>query len=427
MDRGFRPVAERWAEMAAVASGCASGTRTGRLTQATRFPVDSRKTFERRVGSAMQTVREWLSDWVKRILPNSQAVSFALFLVIASGAVIGLADMMMPVFAAGVIAYLLDGIVAFGVREKLPRLIAVIIVYILFLAFVFFICFALLPLLYQQTIQLVEQLPAWISRGQVLVLQLPERYPEYVTTEQISDALNAIRKELITYGQSMLTYSYASLVSVITLLVYLFLVPLLVFFFLKDKYRILGWFSQYLPRERNLSTRVWAEVDMQIGNYVRGKFIEILILLSVSYLIFTLMNLNYALLLAVLMGLSVIIPYVGATLVTVPVVLVAFFEWGVTDDFWYLILAYAIIQALDGVVLVPLLFSEVVNLHPVAIIVAILFFGGFWGFWGVFFAIPLATLVKAVLTAWPRIGGMNSESDSLALPEEPRKVLQRAP
>ncbi len=375
----------------------------------------------------MQTVREWLSDWVKRILPNSQAVSFALFLVIASGAVIGLADMMMPVFAAGVIAYLLDGIVAFGVREKLPRLIAVIIVYILFLAFVFFICFALLPLLYQQTIQLVEQLPAWISRGQVLVLQLPERYPEYVTTEQISDALNAIRKELITYGQSMLTYSYASLVSVITLLVYLFLVPLLVFFFLKDKYRILGWFSQYLPRERNLSTRVWAEVDMQIGNYVRGKFIEILILLSVSYLIFTLMNLNYALLLAVLMGLSVIIPYVGATLVTVPVVLVAFFEWGVTDDFWYLILAYAIIQALDGVVLVPLLFSEVVNLHPVAIIVAILFFGGFWGFWGVFFAIPLATLVKAVLTAWPRIGGMNSESDSLALPEEPRKVLQRAP
>jgi putative permease len=56
----------------------------------------------------------------------------------------------------------------------------------------------------------------------------------------------------------------------------------------------------------------------------------------------------------------------------------------------------------DAVVLIPLLFSEVVNLHPVAIIVAILFFGGLWGFWGVFFAIPLATLVKAVLNAWPR-------------------------
>jgi len=57
---------------------------------------------------------------------------------------------------------------------------------------------------------------------------------------------------------------------------------------------------------------------------------------------------------------------------------------------------------LDGNVLVPLLFSEAVNLHPVAIIVAVLFFGGLWGFWGVFFAIPLATLVKAVFNAWPR-------------------------
>jgi putative permease len=372
----------------------------------------------------MQTVREWLSDWLKRILPNSQAVSFALFLLIVSLLVVGLANMMMPVFAAGVIAYLLDGIVAFGVRERLPRIVSVVIVYACFLAFVFFICFALLPLLYQQTVQLIEQMPAWIGRGQVLVLQLPERYPEYVTTEQISEVMNTIRKDLIAYGQSMLTYSYASVVSVITLLVYVFLVPLLVFFFLKDKDRILGWFEQYLPRERNLSRRVWSEVDMQIGNYVRGKFIEILILLAVSYVIFTLMNLNYALLLAVLMGLSVIIPYVGATLVTIPVVLVAFFEWGMTQEFWYLMLAYAIIQALDGVVLVPLLFSEVVNLHPVAIIVAILFFGGIWGFWGVFFAIPLATLVKAVLTAWPRIGG-RSVSDRLLVPEDSSPRLGR--
>ena len=67
-----------------------------------------------------------------------------------------------------------------------------------------------------------------------------------------------------------------------------------------------------------------------------------------------------------------------------------------------MIIAYAIIQALDGNLLVPLLFSEVVNLHPVAIILAILVFGGLWGFWGIFFAIPLATLVKAVLNAWPR-------------------------
>jgi putative permease len=107
-------------------------------------------------------------------------------------------------------------------------------------------------------------------------------------------------------------------------------------------------------------------------------------------------------LLALLVGLSVIIPYIGASVVTVPVVLIAWFQWGWGAQFVWLTAAYLIIQMLDGNVLVPLLFSEVVNLHPVAIIVAILVFGGLWGFWGVFFAIPLATVVQAILTAWPR-------------------------
>ena len=73
-----------------------------------------------------------------------------------------------------------------------------------------------------------------------------------------------------------------------------------------------------------------------------------------------------------------------------------------TPDFAWLMVTYLVIQALDGNLLVPLLFSEAVNLHPVAIIIAVLVFGGLWGFWGVFFAIPLATLVKAVLNAWPK-------------------------
>jgi len=107
------------------------------------------------------------------------------------------------------------------------------------------------------------------------------------------------------------------------------------------------------------------------------------------------------LLLATMVGLSVIVPYIGAAVVTVPVAIIAWFQWGWSADFGWLLFAYGVIQALDGYLLVPLLFSEVVDLHPVAIIIAILVFGGLWGFWGVFFAIPLATLVQAVIKAWP--------------------------
>ena len=188
---------------------------------------------------------------------------------------------------------------------------------------------------------------------------------------------------------------------ILTLLVYLILMPLMVFFFLKDKAVIITWVKHFLPADRRLAGQVWADVDMQIGNYVRGKFIEIVIVWIVTYVTFALMGLQFSMLLGVLVGLSVVIPYVGAVTVTFPVAVIAYFQWGFTSDFAYIMIAYAVIQALDGNVLVPLLFSEVVNLHPIAIITAVLVFGGLWGFWGVFFAIPLATLVQAVLKAWP--------------------------
>jgi len=127
-----------------------------------------------------------------------------------------------------------------------------------------------------------------------------------------------------------------------------------------------------------------------------------------TYLPFKLMGLNYALLLAVIVGLSSIVPYVGAVIVTFPVILVAYAQWGWGHDFIWVMVIYIIVQAVDSNVVVPLLFSEAVNLHPIAIIVAILVFGGLWGFWGVFFAIPLATLVKSLLTIWPRIPEPNS-------------------
>ena len=121
--------------------------------------------------------------------------------------------------------------------------------------------------------------------------------------------------------------------------------------------------------------------------------------------------LGMAMLLGLLVGLSVIVPYIGATLVTVPVVMVGFFQWGLSTEFYLMFAVYMVIQILDGNVLVPWLFSEAVNLHPVAIIVAVLFFGGVWGLWGVFFAIPLATLIKAIINAWPSPEPVASPTD----------------
>lgn len=344
---------------------------------------------------------EPIRSWFQRHFSDPQVVMLAALLLVGFLVVIYMGNMLAPVLAAVVIAYLLEGLVLFSARHNTPRWLAVLIVYCTFLAFFVVVLFGLLPLLSRQATQLVQQLPSMIAEGQRLLLQLPEYYPEFISQAQVVDLMARIRDEIAALGQDVLSWSLASVVSVITLIVYLILVPLLVFFFLKDKEQILAWFSYYMPKDRQLTTQVWRDVHRQIGNYVRGKFWEILIVWSVTFVTFSLMGLQYALLLAVLVGLSVVVPYIGAVVVTLPVVLVAFFQWGWTSEFLYVVVAYAVIQTLDGNVLVPLLFSEVVNLHPVAIIVAVLVFGGLWGFWGVFFAIPLATLVQAVLQAWP--------------------------
>ncbi len=349
-----------------------------------------------------------VTDWFRRNFSDPQVVYLAVLLLAGFAVVIWMGNMLAPVLASVVIAYMLEGLVGLLEKRGVPRLMVVMAVFILFMLFVILVLFGLLPQLSHQVTQLFQQIPTMISEGQAALMQLPERYPEFVSARQVDELIGVIRRELAHMGQQVLSLSLSSVVGLITLLVYLILMPLLVFFFLKDKERILEWVKQYLPSDRPLANKVWNDVDRQIGNYIRGKFWEILIVGSASFATFTFMGLSYAMLLGVLVGLSVIIPYIGAAVVTVPVALIAWFQWGWSADFAYLLAAYLVIQALDGNALVPLLFSEVVNLHPVAIIVAVLVFGGFWGVWGVFFAIPLATLVQAVLHAWPKAEQLDS-------------------
>lgn len=343
-----------------------------------------------------------LAQWFKQTFSDPQIVFLTLFLVLATLLVLSVGDMLMPVIASAVIAYLLEGVASLLERRGVNRMFAVVSVFIFFMLFVTILIFGIIPSLSRQISQLVNQLPDFISKGQQALMTLPEKYPEYISHEHIQEIFFAVRGEITAFGQDILSLSLSSVVGVITVLIYLVLMPLLVFFFLKDKQLISEWFVSFLPQDRSFATRVWTDVDRQIANYVRGKFWEIIIVGTVSLITFSLMGLQYAMLLAVLVGLSVIIPYIGAAVVTLPVLLIAWFQWGWSSEFIWLAVAYTVIQALDGNVLVPMLFSEVVDLHPVAIVVAILLFGGFWGFWGVFFAIPLATLVQAVINAWPR-------------------------
>ena len=353
-------------------------------------------------------MKEVLSRWYQRYLSEEEAVILLVMLTLALVVILTFGEILAPIFVAVILAYLMQGVANVLRQRGLPAELSVALSTLLFMGGFFGVLFGLAPLVWRQLVALVREAPAMIEAGRKVLVTLPEEYPVFFTQQQVNELTTAIQAEMTSVGQLLVTKGLSSIPSVLALIVYLILIPLMVFFFLKDREQLIGWFAGFLPEKRPLLNQIWQELNVQFANYARGKGIEVLIIGVASYAVFAVFSLNYAALLGLLVGLSVIVPYIGAALVTIPVVVVAYFQFGVTPDFYWVVGAYLLIQVLDGNVLVPLLFSEAVNLHPVAIVIAVLFFGGLWGLWGVFFAIPLATLVNALLSAWP-------SSDSLAV------------
>ena len=342
-----------------------------------------------------------MKKWYDRYLTREDSVVLLMVIVSTFLSLWLLGDVLAPILIAIVIAYLMQGaadtLKTWGLSPALSLTVSVLLFIGAFIAFTV----GLAPLVWGQLEGLVREVPQMTQQVQSLLNSLFERYPSLVDSTQLNELLSSLQATAASMGQRIVGFGLSSIPGVLTFAIYLVLIPLLVFFFVKDQEQIMAWVLSFLPKDRSALDDIGRQMNLQIAKYVRGKGIEIVIVGLVSYVAFAWFDLNYTALLALLVGLSVIVPYVGATLVTVPVVLVALLQFGITTDFYWVVGLYLVIQILDGNVLVPILFSEAVDLHPVAIIIAILVFGGLWGVWGVFFAIPLATVVNVLLVSWP--------------------------
>ncbi|WP_298439616.1 AI-2E family transporter [uncultured Ferrimonas sp.] len=343
----------------------------------------------------------FVRSWYQEKFSDPKAVTLAAILLTGFAVIYFYGQLLMPILVAVVLAYMLDWPVTRLSNLGVPRAVGAGLVLAVFALLVAVVVLVLLPALWQQGMALAREMPTMFAKWQGVLLELPQRYPNYIDQAQLKSILQSFNDSLLGVGTNLVSLSLSSLLDLVALMVYAIVVPLLLFFFLKDKTELRRSFARFVPQNRELANAVAKEMNVQIGNYIRGKAIEIVIIGGATFIGFAVFELRYAALLSVLVGLSVLIPYIGATIVTIPVAIVAFFQFGISQEFGYVMAVYGVIQALDGNLLVPLLFSEAVNLHPVMIIIAVLIFGGLWGFWGVFFAIPLATLVKAVINVWP--------------------------
>lgn len=342
-----------------------------------------------------------ISHWFRRNFSDPAAIGLFFTIVFLLLFLEFFGHFFMPVLISIVLAYLLLSVVRWLKHWHVPHLLSVLMVFTCFISLVVFTFFGLFPLIIHQLQAVVSEFPHTFTQAQGWITDLIKQYPAIFSDAHLEKTILYLQSESARIGQFVLKHTLSIIPNVITAVLYFILVPLLLFFFLKDSQLISGWFSQFLPKHRSLVMNVWREVNAKIGCYVRGRVIEIIIVSVVTVVVFAILGMQYAVLLGTLVGLSVIIPYIGVVVVTIPVFVIALMQWGLTAHLLYLLVAYFMIILLDANLLVPVLFSETMDLHPVVIILSVLVFGGLWGFWGIFFAIPLATVGDVVLRRWP--------------------------
>ena len=346
-----------------------------------------------------------LSNILKRIFSNEETIVFSLIILLTLIIFSLFIGVLTPFIISVIVAYLLVGlqkkIETYNVSENLATILAFSIFIIIGAAM--FIC--LIPLLYVQLQSFVLDIPRLFNEFLNFVSTIPAAFPDLVDSDQISVFFQAVSSELSSITQNIVKSSISGIQSTITVLLYIILFPILVYFFLFDRKNIIEGCLKIIPGDRAMLSQVWSEMDVQLSNYVRGKVLEIFIVGIAAAVLFASFGLNYGALLAVLVGLSVLIPYVGAFSITIPIVIIGILQFGLGSQFYLLIGLYLLLQFLDGNLLVPIIFSEAVKLHPIVIILAVFLFGSMFGFWGVFFSIPLATFIKAVWNAWPGLSG----------------------
>ena len=344
---------------------------------------------------------EQVNKVLKNIFNNEETIIFSLAILLFFLVISFFGSILTPFIISMVVAYLLVGMQKKIQSYDVSANVSLIITFSVFIITGAALLIWLVPLLYIQLQAFILDVPNLINNFLDFVSELPAKFPDLVSSEQISIFFQAVSEEASVIAQNIVKSSISGIQSAITFLLYIILFPILVYFFLFDRKNIIDGFIKIIPGKRQMLSNIWAEMDIQLSNYVRGKTIEIFIVGIAAAIIFVSLGLKYSALLSVLVGLSVIIPFVGAFLVTIPIVIVGLLQFGLSTEFYLLIGLYLLLQALDGNLLVPIIFSETVKLHPVVIILAVFIFGSMFGFWGVFFSIPIATFIKAVWNAWP--------------------------
>ena len=321
--------------------------------------------------------------------------------LVVGGLLYLLSPILAPFLFAAILAYILNPIIERLAGKRVPRTLAVLLVMLGLLVLIVAFALVVLPLFTKELRLLAERLPAFIAWLNQHFAPFLERHLGVEVRFDV-DTVRRLASELMADNQDLVGRLLGSLkiggLAVVAFLVNLLLVPVVLFYLLRDWHALRERADRLMPRHMHAKTReILREVDVVLAEFLRGQLTVILVMSVYYVLALWLARLEFALPIGLITAALVFIPYVGALLGFVLGSIAALMQF---DSLWGLAwvwLAFGIGQTLEGMAVTPLLVGKRIGLHPVTVIFALLAFGQLFGFFGVLLALPASAALLVAL------------------------------
>ncbi|WP_341764299.1 AI-2E family transporter [Candidatus Tisiphia endosymbiont of Beris chalybata] len=312
-----------------------------------------------------------------------------------------ISDILTPFCIAGVISYLLQPVIyKLSHRHKYPRNMIVAIIFGLFVSIFIVVVAVILPIIYQQITLLISKIPTYKDYLQTELIPLITAKIQAVEpsiANQIKDLINNLANSLFSMMTSLANNIWHYTMVTINVFLILVLIPIILFYFLRDWGKIITTIDNLLPlKNKQKIKQMLTAINNTLAAYVRGQ-LNICLLLSTYYSIaLWLVGVDLSVLLGVLSGFSIIIPFVGVFITFFLTMIVSYFALGIGNKLFYIAIIYIIGVLVEGYILTPKMIGDKIGLHPLWIIFAVLALGNLFGFIGIFFAVPMAGIIKVL-------------------------------
>lgn len=344
--------------------------------------------------------------WFKRHIAHSESLAIMSTLLIAALIYHIAGAMLTPFIIGAVISYLLHFPIAW-LRNYMSHFWATTVVFSLSMIVFIASCVWGIPLISLQLFHFMSETPKMSQEFATAVLAILDQYPHFFSHDMreafvVQASFQQNTQQLLQFGS---TWLLKIMPSALTVVIYLVMIPMIVFFMNKDEDYFLGLIRKAYPQSCPQLVVIWQNIKQELEFFVSAKLVHMLIIWALSLALFLSFSLKYAYILSIPMAFTVFIPYVGTAVATLPLLMIAYLQFGFGMSFLLLMSGHTLLQIIEANFIVPLLFAHSNDMHPVIILAAVLFFGQWYGVAGMFFAIPAASVIKVLIQHWPQERG----------------------